>query len=63
VVVGEHPDYPRWIKALGDIGISLAAFGVVAALAALLGAANTGTAFGVGQVAFVIAACFVMLRG
>ncbi len=62
MVVGEHPGYPRWIKALGDIGISLAVFAAVAALAAALGAANMGTALGVGQVAFVFAACFVMLR-
>jgi hypothetical protein len=32
------------------------------AIAAALGAANFGTALGIGQIAFVFAACFVMLR-
>lgn len=50
------------MSTLADIGTALAAFAVTTALAALLGAANFGTAMGIGQVAFVFAACFVMLR-
>ena len=43
-----------------DIAIALGTFAVVTALAAALGAANFGTALGVGQVAFVIAATLVI---
>lgn len=50
------------MSTLADIGITVGTFAVVTALAAALGAANFGTALGVGQVAFVFAACFVMLR-
>jgi hypothetical protein len=44
------------------LGIPLAVFAAVTALAALLGAANLGTAATFGQIAFVIAAAVVMLR-
>jgi hypothetical protein len=46
---------------LGDIGIALGAFAVTTALAAALGAANFGTALGVGQIAFVLAATLVIV--
>ncbi len=45
----------------GDIGIVLAAFAAGAALAALLGAVNFGTALGFGQIAFAIALVWVLL--
>ena len=50
------------MSTLADVGTALAVFAVTTAIAALLGAANFGTAMGIGQVAFVFAACFVMLR-
>jgi hypothetical protein len=40
----------------------VAVFVVVTALAELLGAANLGTAATFGQVAFILAAAFVLLR-
>ncbi len=46
---------------LTDIGIALAAFALTTALAAALGAANFGTALGVGQVAFILAAALVIV--
>ncbi len=50
------------MSTLTDAGTALAIFAATAGIAALLGAANFGTALGIGQVAFVFAACFVMLR-
>jgi hypothetical protein len=47
---------------IADAGISLGAFALVTGLAALLGAANFGTALGVGQVGFVAALAYVLLR-
>jgi hypothetical protein len=47
---------------IADASITLATFAVVTALAALLGAANFGTALGVGQIAFVVALVYVLLR-
>jgi hypothetical protein len=43
--------------------IPIATFVLVTALAALLGAANLGTAATFGQIAFVAAAGYVMIRG
>jgi hypothetical protein len=40
----------------------LAAFAAASALAALLGAANTGTAFFFGQLAFAGAVVWIMVR-
>jgi hypothetical protein len=42
--------------------IPLAAFAVGVGLAELFGAANLGTAFGIGQIAFVLALVAVLLR-
>jgi hypothetical protein len=39
-----------------------AVFGVTVGIAELAGAANLGTAFGVGQIAFILALLVVMLR-
>jgi hypothetical protein len=47
---------------IADTGITLGAFALVTALAALIGAANFGTALGVGQVGFVAALGYVLLR-
>jgi hypothetical protein len=47
---------------IADAGITLAAFAAVTALAALFGAANFGTALGVGQLGFVAALAYVLLR-
>ena len=44
-----------------DIGIALGAFVLATLLAVALGAANFGTALGVGQVVFVFAAAAVIL--
>jgi hypothetical protein len=42
--------------------IVLAAFGVGVGLAELFGAKNLGTAFGVGQLTFVAALVYVLVR-
>ena len=44
-------------------GIPIAAFIAVSAIAELAGAANLGTALGIGQIAFAIALAYVLLRG
>jgi hypothetical protein len=46
----------------GDLLIMLGAFALGAALAGLLGAVNTGTAFAFGQIGFAIAAVYVIAR-
>lgn len=53
-----HPERVR----PADLGIPLGTFAIVAAFAELLGADNLGIALGVGQVAFVAAVVFVILR-
>ena len=45
-----------------DLGILLGSFFGVTAIAYLAGAANTGVAAGVGQIAFAIALVFVLAR-
>jgi hypothetical protein len=51
------------LSAFGSqIVLLVAAFAAGAALAALFGAANFGTALGVGQLAFVGALVWVLLR-
>lgn len=47
---------------IADASITLASFAVVTAIAALLGAANFGTALGVGQLGFVATLVYVLLR-
>ncbi len=44
------------------LAIVVVAFGVGVGLAELFGAKNLGTAFGVGQLTFVIALVFVLVR-
>lgn len=46
---------------LTDIGIALGAFALTALLAGVLGAANLGTALGIGQVAFALVATLVIV--
>ena len=47
---------------LAKLVIVLAAFGVGVGLAELFGAKNLGTAFGVGQLTFVVALVYVLVR-
>jgi|1185.fasta_scaffold296113_2 hypothetical protein len=47
---------------LRALAIPVAVFAVVTALAALLGAANLGTAATFGQIAFILAVGWVMVR-
>ena len=47
---------------LGKTLIVLVAFGVGVGLAELFGAKNLGTAFGVGQLTFVAALVYVLIR-
>jgi hypothetical protein len=44
-------------------GISLGAFAAASALAELFGAANLGTAFGFGQIAFALTVAYLLIRG
>jgi uncharacterized membrane protein (DUF485 family) len=44
------------------IAIVLAAFGAGVGLAEIFGAKNLGTAFGIGQLTFVIALLYVLVR-
>jgi hypothetical protein len=50
------------VTLVAKIGISLGAFAAATALAELFGAANLGTAFGFGQIGFVLAAAYVLIR-
>lgn len=45
-----------------DLGILIGSFLGVTVIAYLAGAANTGVAAGIGQIAFAIALVFVMVR-
>jgi hypothetical protein len=45
-----------------NLAIVAAAFAVGVGLAALFGAKNLGTALGVGQLSFVVALVYVLLR-
>jgi len=47
---------------LANVVIVLAGFGVGVGLAELFGAHNLGTAFGVGQLTFVVALVYVLMR-
>ena len=47
---------------LTQVAIVLGAFAAVTALAALLGAANLGTAMGFGQIGFALAAVYLLIR-
>jgi uncharacterized membrane protein (DUF485 family) len=47
---------------LGKVAIVLVAFGVGVGLAELFGAKNLGTSLGVGQLAFVLALVYVLMR-
>lgn len=48
---------------LAAAAVPIATFAAVAALAELAGAANLGTALGIGQVGFAVALVYVLLRG
>ena len=47
---------------LGKLTIVIVAFGIGVGLAELFGAKNLGTALGVGQLTFVVALVFVLIR-
>ncbi len=47
---------------LAKVAIVLAAFAVGVGLAELFGAKNLGTALGVGQITFVLALVYVLIR-
>jgi uncharacterized membrane protein (DUF485 family) len=47
---------------LADVAIMLGAFILATLIAELAGAANLGTALSFGQIAFVLAAVYVVLR-
>jgi hypothetical protein len=49
-------------KLLGQTLLLAAVFGGTVGIAELAGATNLGTAFGIGQIAFVVALLAVMLR-
>jgi hypothetical protein len=51
------------VRLATQLAILAGAFGAGVLVAELLGAANLGTAFGIGQIAFAIALVFVLLRG
>jgi len=50
------------MSALGDLAILVAAFAVGTLVALVAGADELGIAFGVGQVGFILAIVFVLLR-
>ena len=49
-------------RTLADLALLAAVFAGVTALAALFGAANLGTAMGIGQIAFAAALVALLLR-
>lgn len=61
-----EPERPRPSPLLGptliDVAVVLGAFALASAVAALLGAANFGTALTFGQLGFAAALVFVLLR-
>ena len=50
------------MRLLVQIGLLLATLAAVTGIAELLGATNLGTALGVGQIAFVAALLYLLLR-
>jgi hypothetical protein len=50
------------VSALAQAALLLAVFAGVSAIAELAGAANLGTALGIGQIGFVIALVALLLR-
>jgi hypothetical protein len=58
----ESPPPPRRTRWVVDLAIMLGAFVAATLVAELAGAANLGTALSFGQIAFALAAVFVLLR-
>lgn len=50
------------MKLWQQIVVAFGVFAAVSAIASLAGAANLGTAFGIGQIAFVLAVTVLLLR-
>lgn len=53
----------RPVTPLAATAVPIASFATVAAVAEIAGAANLGTALGIGQVGFAVALVYVLLRG
>lgn len=53
---------PRRSDVLTDLAIMLGAFAIATAAAELAGAANLGTSLSFGQIAFALAALYVLVR-
>jgi hypothetical protein len=51
------------VSLLAKAALLVAVFGAAVGIAELAGAANLGVAFGVGQIAFVLALAALLLRG
>ena len=49
-------------KTARDLGTLVAVFAATTAVAAALGAANFGTALGIGELAFTVALVWILLR-
>jgi hypothetical protein len=52
----------RPMRLATQLAIALGVFALVSALAELFGAANLGTAFGIGQLAFALTVAFLIIR-
>jgi hypothetical protein len=50
------------VKLATQIAIALGAFALASALAELFGAANLGTAFGIGQIVFALTTSYLIIR-
>jgi len=50
------------VRFAGQVAILAALFAIVTVAAELLGAANLGTALGIGQIAFALALVYLLLR-
>ncbi len=51
------------MSAAVQVGLLVGVFAAVSAIAELAGAANLGTALGIGQIAFAVALIVLLLRG
>jgi hypothetical protein len=51
------------VSLLAQIAVALGVFAAVSGLAELAGAANLGTALGIGQIAFALTFVALLLRG
>ena len=54
--------YNSCVRLVSQLAILIAAFAAGALIAELFGAANLGTALGIGQIAFALALVYVLVR-